>query len=75
MDGLSARIANKAIGNEDNDAVIEFTYASAEFETETDVLLAYSGDGGTLKCAGLKLPADRGVAAQRCAAVAVVGGD
>ena len=59
MDSLSARIANKAIGNEDNAAVIEFTYADAVFKTETDVLVAYAGDGAVLVTGDKKLPAER----------------
>ncbi len=45
MDTLSARIANIAIGNHENAAVIEFTYADAVFKAETDILIAYAGDG------------------------------
>jgi antagonist of KipI len=59
MDTLSARIANKAVGNEDNAAVIEFTYANAAFEAETDILIAWAGDGACLKCDGKDLPAER----------------
>jgi antagonist of KipI len=61
MDTLSARIANIAIGNDDNDAVIEFTYADAEFMTETDVLIAYAGDGAILKVGELVIPAEKSV--------------
>ncbi len=59
MDSLSARIANKAVGNTDNEAVIEFTYADAEFIAETDLLIAYTGDGGFLKVDDQKLPPER----------------
>ncbi|SHN21310.1 biotin-dependent carboxyltransferase family protein [Mucilaginibacter sp. OK098] len=59
MDTLSARIANKAVGNEDNAAVIEFTYADAEFVSETDLLIAYAGDGAILKSGEQELPCDR----------------
>lgn len=59
MDSLSARIANKAMGNEDNAAVIEFTYADAVFKTETDVLVAYAGDGAVLMAGDKNLPAER----------------
>ncbi|WP_316829621.1 biotin-dependent carboxyltransferase family protein [Pedobacter aquatilis] len=59
MDNLSARIANIAIGNDDNAAVLEFTYAAAEFKAETDILIAYAGEGAFLLCAGLRLPAER----------------
>jgi antagonist of KipI len=59
MDSLSARIANKAVGNTDNEAVIEFTYADAEFIAETDLLIACAGDGAILKVDDQKLPPDR----------------
>ena len=61
MDTLSARIANKALYNEDNAAVIEFTYANAEFVAETDSLIAYAGDGAILKHNDKELPAGRPV--------------
>lgn len=59
MDQLSARLANKALGNADDLATIEFTYANASFSTETDVLIAYSGLGAHLTIANHKLPANR----------------
>lgn len=49
MDSLSARTANMALGNPDNAAVIEFTYADAEFIAESDLLIAYAGDGAILQ--------------------------
>jgi len=61
MDTLSARIANIAVGNQDNDAVIEFTYAGIEFKADTDILIAYSGDGAILKAGIQSLPAERPV--------------
>jgi len=61
MDGLSARLANLAVGNEDNAAVIEFTYANAEFIAETDILIAYTGDGAGLSLALGDIPAERPV--------------
>lgn len=59
MDVLSARIANIALGNNPNDAVIEFTYAEAAFKAESNMLIAYSGDGAVLMVNDQKLPADR----------------
>ncbi len=59
MDTLSAKIANKAVGNEDNAAVIEFTYANAEFKAETAILVAYAGDGAIFKTGTKLLPAER----------------
>ncbi len=61
MDTLSVRIANLAIGNDDNAAVIEFTYADAEFMTETDTLIAYAGDGAILQVGELVIPAEKPV--------------
>jgi antagonist of KipI len=61
MDILSARMANKAVGNADEAAVIEFTYAAAEFITETDVLIAYAGSGAFLKTDSLYVPAEKPV--------------
>lgn len=59
MDVLSARIANMVLGNDDNSAVIEFTYADAEFSAQTDVLISYAGDGAVLLADNQKLPAER----------------
>ena len=59
MDILSARMANLVVGNDDNVAVIEFTYANAEFIAETDLLIAYSGDGATLTAANTNMPTER----------------
>jgi antagonist of KipI len=59
MDTLSARIANKVVGNADDAAVIEFTYADAAFKTDTGLLIAYAGDGATLMAGEQKLPAER----------------
>ncbi len=61
MDALSAALANKAVGNNDGDAVIEFTQAGAEFFTDSDVLIALSGDGACLNCGNKRLPPDRPV--------------
>lgn len=48
MDTLASRVANMAVGNPKNAAVIEFTFADAEFVTETDVIVAYAGEGAVL---------------------------
>lgn len=61
MDKLSAQIANLAVGNELDRAVIEFTQGGAAFEVLDDILIALSGDGARLKTAGQILPADRPV--------------
>jgi antagonist of KipI len=59
MDMLSARIANIALGNAETAAVIEFTYADAEFEADTDILIAYAGDGAILTSRTGELPPER----------------
>jgi len=59
MDRLSARMANKALDNRDNAAVIEFTYADAAFIAETDLLISYAGDGSILTSGEHQLPAGR----------------
>lgn len=61
MDTLAARIANKAVGNDDGKAVIELTYADIKFKANTDILIAYSGDGAILKAGNQTIPADRPV--------------
>jgi antagonist of KipI len=61
LDTLSARMANMCLGNNDGAAVIEFTYAGAEFKAETDMLLAYAGNGALLKSNNAILPAERPV--------------
>jgi antagonist of KipI len=59
MDSLSARIANIALGNDDNCAVIEFTQSGAIFFTDGDLLLAFSGDGAYLRGDEGRLLCDR----------------
>ncbi len=59
MDTVSARLANLAVGNGMDDAVIEFTYGDAELIVDTAGLIAYSGDGGTLQAPTAALPCDR----------------
>lgn len=61
MDTLAARIANKAVGNEDDKAIIELTYADIKFKADTDILIAYSGDGAVLKSGTQIIPAERPV--------------
>jgi len=59
MDELAHRLANKAVGNNDNNATIEFTYADASFKSETDILVAYSGDGAFLVYNDQVMPAEK----------------
>lgn len=61
MDTLSARIANIAVGNLENEAVIEFTYAAAEFVATSDILIAYAGDGSIFKSGDNIIPTERPV--------------
>ncbi|RZK72025.1 MAG: biotin-dependent carboxyltransferase family protein [Pedobacter sp.] len=58
MDILSHRLANMILGNSEELPTIEFTYAAAEFECETDILIAYSGEGAHLHCNGERLNSD-----------------
>jgi antagonist of KipI len=59
MDELALRLSNKAVGNDDNDATIEFTYADASFKAETPILIAYSGDGAFLVYNDELMPAEK----------------
>ncbi|SDF67894.1 antagonist of KipI [Pedobacter terrae] len=59
MDELAHRLANKAVGNDDNDATIEFTYADASFKAETPILISYSGDGAFLVYNNELMPAEK----------------
>lgn len=59
MDELAHRLANKAIGNNDHDATIEFTYADASFKAETTILISYSGDGAFLLYNNEVMPAEK----------------
>jgi antagonist of KipI len=59
MDGLSAQIANLSLGNDANDAVIEFTQSGASFVTEDDMLICLSGSGACLKTEIRRLPLHR----------------
>ena len=61
LDGLSARIANITLGNDEGFATLEFTYAAAEFRAETDILIAYAGDGAFLVADDSRLPSERPV--------------
>jgi antagonist of KipI len=59
MDTLSARVANIGVGNKPDAAVVEFTYAAAEFIAETNILIAYAGAGAILKANDQILPTER----------------
>ncbi|TDO20204.1 5-oxoprolinase subunit C family protein [Pedobacter duraquae] len=59
MDSLSARVANKALGNQDDCATIEFTYGDAAIESKTDLLIAYAGSGSILTVNEETLPMER----------------
>ena len=74
MDMLSARIANICLGNDHNAAVIEFTYAGAEFGAATDVVLSYAGSGAVLKCDDKILPAERPVFIPKGSAIKLMNG-
>lgn len=59
MDELAHRLANKAVGNDDDNATIEFTYADASFKAETPILISYSGDGACLVYNNELMPAEK----------------
>ena len=59
MDTLSARIANLVLGNDENAAVIEFTFGGARLRAESDLLISYSGEGAILMAEDEVLPSDR----------------
>lgn len=61
MDSFAARIANKAVGNSDNEGVIEFTYFDVEFVAITELLISYSGCGNNLLANNYEIPAERPV--------------
>lgn len=43
MDGVAMRIANRLVGNGDNDALIEFSNVGGQFEVDEPVLFAVTG--------------------------------
>jgi antagonist of KipI len=59
MDILSAQIANLAVGNHPNDAVIEFTQSGASFAIENDILIGLSGSGACLRNSAGRLTSNR----------------
>lgn len=59
MDELAHRLANKAVGNDDNNATVEFTYADTSFKAETPILISYSGDGAFLVYNNELMPAEK----------------
>lgn len=59
MDELAHRLANKAVGNDDHFATIEFSYADASFKAETPILISYSGDGAFLVYNNELMPAEK----------------
>ena len=61
MDQLATLVANKAVGNADNCAVIEFTHGGASFIAMRELLIALSGDGAILNTGDGRLPSERPV--------------
>ena len=59
MDSLSARISNIAIDNDEDCAVLEFTYGNSSFITETPCIISYAGSGGALIHKETILPSNR----------------
>lgn len=61
MDSLGARMANEVLGNNADAAILELTYADVILKAETDLMIAYSGQGALLRINDQPLPADRPV--------------
>jgi antagonist of KipI len=61
IDRLSSIISNLAVGNNENEATLEFTYASAEFTADTDLMISYCGYGATLEISSTPIPSSRPV--------------
>jgi antagonist of KipI len=61
VDTLSCRIANIVLGNPENSAVIEFTYHGAVLYAETDLLIAFCGEGAVLLAGSELIPSNRPV--------------
>lgn len=59
MDSLSARISNIVIGNDEQCAVLEFTFGNSSFITASPSIIGYAGSGGELMYDGQALPANR----------------
>lgn len=59
MDPLSAHMANMAVGNEPDTAILELTYGGAMLRADTALLLSYAGDGAHLYAGQRLLPAER----------------
>lgn len=59
VDQLAHRLANKAVGNDDDLATIEFTYADASFKANTTILVSYAGDGAFLVYNDEIMPAEK----------------
>jgi len=59
MDSLSATLANLSLGNNANDAVVEFTQSGASFTVAEDVLVCFCGEGASLFAGTVRLPSNR----------------
>jgi antagonist of KipI len=72
MDQLSSIMANIALGNDEAEATLEFTYANASFRAETDLLIAYCGHGAELEVHDKVLPSNRPIFIPRGSVVELV---
>lgn len=61
LDAFAARVANLAVGNEDNDAVLEMAQTGPDLLFTQDALVAWTGGDFEATVAGQPLPRDRAV--------------
>ncbi len=61
LDGFAARVVNLAVGNEDNDAVLEMAQTGPDLQFARDALVAWTGGDFEATVAGQPLPRDRAV--------------
>ncbi|MEJ7559737.1 MAG: biotin-dependent carboxyltransferase family protein [Pedobacter sp.] len=59
MDRTSCILSNLAVGNTENEATLEFTYANAAFTADTDLMISYCGYGATLSINNMLIPSVR----------------
>ncbi len=61
LDGFAARVANLAVGNEDNDAVLEMAQTGPDLQFTQETLVAWTGGDFEARIGGHPLPRDRAV--------------
>jgi antagonist of KipI len=61
LDGFAARVVNLAVGNADNDAVLEMAQTGPDLQFTEDSLIAWTGGDFEATIGGQPLPRDRAV--------------